>query len=89
MRIAAQRAFAAAYRKARTWLDRLVADRAVSVESIAACEGRAERSIRQTLSLAFLDPSWTKLTPGDFVVALKELATRGRRFGGVTATAKP
>jgi len=57
MRVEAQRAFAAAYGKARSWLDRLVADPAVSVASIAASEGRTERSIRQTLSLAFLDPS--------------------------------
>jgi ParB-like chromosome segregation protein Spo0J len=57
MRIEAQRALAAAYGKARSWLDRLVADPTISIASIAGSEGRTERSIRQTLSLAFLDPS--------------------------------
>ena len=35
----------------------LVADPAISIASIAAREKRTERSIRQTLSLAFLDPA--------------------------------
>jgi site-specific DNA recombinase len=60
MRIEAQRAFAAAYGRARTWLDRLVADRHLSIASIAASEGRTERSIRQTLFRAFLDPFLVK-----------------------------
>jgi hypothetical protein len=57
MRIEAQRAFVATYRKARSWLDRLVADPNISVATLAASERRTERSIRQTLSLAFIDPS--------------------------------
>jgi hypothetical protein len=42
-----------ARRNARHWLDQLVADRAIS---LAAREKRSERAIRQTLSLAFLNP---------------------------------
>jgi hypothetical protein len=57
MRMEARRAFSAAYRRARLWLDRLVADPEVSIASIATRERRTERSIRQTLSVAFLDPT--------------------------------
>jgi site-specific DNA recombinase len=57
MRIEARRAFSAAYRRARLWLDRLIADPNVSIASIAMRERRTERSIRQTFSLAFLDPA--------------------------------
>ena len=57
MRIEARRAFTLAYRSARLWLDRLIAEPEVSVASIAQEELRTERSIRQTLSLAFLDPA--------------------------------
>jgi len=57
MRIEARRAFVAAYGKARCWIDRLAADEAVSIATIATDEQRTERSIRQTLSLAFLDPA--------------------------------
>ena len=57
MRIEARRAFLAAFRSARLWLDQLVAEPEISVASIAMRERRTERSIRQTLSLAFLDPS--------------------------------
>ena len=57
MRMEARRAFIGSYRKARIWLDRLIADPAISIASIALNERRTERSIRQTLSLAFLDPA--------------------------------
>jgi hypothetical protein len=57
MRMEARRAFIGSYRKARLWVDRLIADPEVSVASIAHSERRTERSIRQTLSLAFLDPA--------------------------------
>ena len=53
----ARRAFTAAYRKARHWLDRLVAEPVLSVASIALDERRTGRFVRQTLSLAFLDPA--------------------------------
>ena len=66
MRMEARRAFIAAYGKARSWLDHLFADPAASIATIATDEERTERSIRQTLSLAFLDP------------ALVEAATDGR-----------
>jgi site-specific DNA recombinase len=60
MRIEARRAIIAAYGKARSWLDQLVADPAISIATLASDEGRTERSIRQTLSLAFLDPAIVK-----------------------------
>lgn len=57
MRMAARHAFMSAYGKARSWLDQVVVDPTISVATLAADEGRTERSIRQTLSLAFLDPT--------------------------------
>ncbi len=57
MRMEARRAFTCAYRKARLWLDRLVAEPEISCASIALDERRTERSVHQTLSLAFLDPA--------------------------------
>jgi hypothetical protein len=57
MRSEARSRFAIGFRNARHWLDQLVADPAISIASIAAREKRTERSIRQTLSLAFLDPA--------------------------------
>jgi len=57
MRSEARSRFAIGLRNARHWLDQLVADPAASIASIAAREKRTERSIRQTLSLAFLDPA--------------------------------
>ena len=56
MRIEARRAFAVAYGKARFWLDLLTENPKSSIQDIADREQRTERSIRQTLSLAFLDP---------------------------------
>ena len=44
-------------RKARLWLDRLEAEPELSVTAIAHRERRTERSVRQTFSLAFLDPA--------------------------------
>jgi len=57
MRTEARRAFVAAYRKARSSLDRLIADPTISIAALATGGERSERSIRQTLSLAFLDPA--------------------------------
>ena len=57
MRSEARSRFAVGFRNARRWLDQLVADPAISIASIAAREKRTERSIRQILSLAFLDPA--------------------------------
>ena len=57
MRSEARSRFVVGLRNARQWLDQLVADPAISIASIAEREKRTERSIRQTLSLAFLDPA--------------------------------
>jgi site-specific DNA recombinase len=45
---------------ARRWLDELLSDPRVTLESLASREGRAMRSIRMTLSLAFLAPGIVK-----------------------------
>jgi site-specific DNA recombinase len=45
-----------ALRDAHRWLDELLSDPRLTLESLASWEGRAVRSIRMTLSLAFLAP---------------------------------
>jgi site-specific DNA recombinase len=49
-----------ALRKAHRWLDELLTDSKQTIESIAARESKSERSIRMTLSLAFLSPDLVK-----------------------------
>jgi site-specific DNA recombinase len=46
--------------KAHRWLDELLSGPPDTIESIAAREGKSERSIRMTLSLAFLSPDLVK-----------------------------
>jgi site-specific DNA recombinase len=54
MRTKAREGFAKALRAAHRWLDELVSDPSQTVKSLAVREGKSERSIRMTLSLAFL-----------------------------------
>ena len=56
MRTKARDGFVKALRAAHRWLDELLSDPAKSIESLAVREGKSERSIRMTLSLAFLSP---------------------------------
>jgi site-specific DNA recombinase len=49
-----------ALRDAHRWLDELLSDPRLTLESIASREGKTERSIRMTLSLAFLAPEIVK-----------------------------
>jgi len=49
-----------ALRQAHRWFDQLLADPNETTETIAAREGRSERSVRMTLSLAFLAPDIVK-----------------------------
>jgi site-specific DNA recombinase len=56
MRVKARAGFVDALRCAHRWLDELTANPDQSVESVAARERKTERSIRMTLSLAFLAP---------------------------------
>jgi site-specific DNA recombinase len=49
-----------ALRDAHCWLDELLSDPRLSLESLASREGRTVRSIRMTLSLAFLAPEIVK-----------------------------
>ena len=56
MRVKARVVFVEALRNAHRWLDELTRDSDQTVESLAAREGKGERSIRMTLSLAFVAP---------------------------------
>jgi site-specific DNA recombinase len=49
-----------ALRDAHRRLDELLSDPRVTLESLASGEGKSERSIRMTLSLAFLAPEIVK-----------------------------
>jgi site-specific DNA recombinase len=49
-----------ALRNAHRWLDELLSDPRLSLESLASRENRTVRSIRMTLSLAFLAPEIVK-----------------------------
>ena len=49
-----------ALRDAHRWLDELLSNPGLTLESIASREGKSERSIRMTLSLAFLAPEIVK-----------------------------
>jgi site-specific DNA recombinase len=57
MRVRARKVFTESLRNAHRWLDELMADPHQTIEVIAAREHRSERSIRMTLSLAFVAPS--------------------------------
>jgi site-specific DNA recombinase len=60
MRTKARDSFIRALRDARRWLDELLIDPAETIESLAMREHKSERSIRMTVSLAFVSPSWQK-----------------------------
>jgi hypothetical protein len=46
-----------ALRDGHRWLDELIADPGQAIEAVAMREGKSERRIRRSLSLAFLCPS--------------------------------
>ena len=56
MRTKARDGFVKALRAAHRWLAELLSDPNQSIETLALREGKSERSIRMTLSLAFLSP---------------------------------
>jgi site-specific DNA recombinase len=60
MRTKARDGFIKALRDAHRWLDELLYAPTQTIESLAVREGKSERSIRMTLSLAFISPSWRK-----------------------------
>jgi site-specific DNA recombinase len=74
IKIAARKSLVRAIALGRRWLHELQTGKVASVEEIAAREGRTERSINMTLSLAFLAP--------DIVAA----AVSGRLPRGIGAT---
>ena len=57
MRTKARDGFIKALRDAHRWLDELLVDPTQTIESLAIREGKSERSIRMTLSLAFMSPA--------------------------------
>ncbi len=57
MRRKARDGFNKGLRDAHRWLDELLLDPSQTVQSLAARERRSERSIRMTLSLAFISPA--------------------------------
>jgi site-specific DNA recombinase len=60
MRTKARDNFIGALRDARRWLDELLIDPAQTIESLAVREHKSERSIRMTVSLAFVSPVLAK-----------------------------
>jgi site-specific DNA recombinase len=60
MRTKARDGFIGALRDARRWLDELLVDPAQTIESLAMREHKSERSIRMTVSLAFVSPVLAK-----------------------------
>ena len=60
MRAEARALLIDALRDAYCWQDELIRDSSRTIESIAAREQKTERSIRMTLSLAFLSPALVK-----------------------------
>ena len=57
MRTKARAILIEALRDAHRWLDELMTNSNQTAEALAAREGKTERSIRMTLSLAFLSPA--------------------------------
>ena len=86
MRTKARDGFIKALRDAHRWLDELLFDPAQTIESLAIREGKRERSIRMTLSLAFISPVLAeaamegRLPRGFCVKRLTDLAALSRRF---------
>jgi len=60
MRANARAILIVALRDAHRWLGELLSDPHQTLESLASREGKTERSIRMTLSLAFLVPEIVK-----------------------------
>ncbi len=60
MRTEARAVLTDALRDAHRWLDELTTSPHLNIESLAAREGKTERSIRRTISLAFLCPALVK-----------------------------
>ena len=60
MRIEARAVLTDALRNAHRWLDELITSPNLTIESLAAREGKTERWIRRTVSLAFVSPALVK-----------------------------
>ena len=60
MRTKARAILIEALRDAHRWLEELTTSSDQTIETVAAREGKTERSIRMTLSLTFLSPTLAK-----------------------------
>ena len=60
MRTEARAVLTDALRDGHRWLDELTTSPNLNIESLAAREGKTERWIRRTISLAFLSPALVK-----------------------------
>ena len=69
MRTKARDGFIKALRDAHCWLDELLVDPTQTIESLAIREGKSERSIRMTLSLAFMSPALAEAAHGGGLLA--------------------
>jgi site-specific DNA recombinase len=74
MRVRARAVFAESLRNAHRWLDDLIMDPNQTIALIAAKEGKSERSIRMTLSLAFIAPPSSSRRSRDVCHAGSELS---------------
>ena len=91
MRTEARAVLTDALRDAHHWLDKLTTRHNQTIDSLAAREGKTERWIRRTISLALLSPALVKaaidgrLPRGFGVKRLMDLPmnwlTNGRRWG--------
>jgi hypothetical protein len=80
-----------ALRDAHRWLDELLSDPRLTLESIASREDKSERSIRMTLSLAFLAPEIVKaavegLMPRGFGLKRLEVPPGSRQSPGAAVS---
>src|SRR5271165_1196349 len=68
MRTKARDGFIKALRDAHRWLDELLVDPTQTIESLAIREGKSERSIRMTLSLALAEVAMEGRLPRGFCI---------------------
>ena len=95
MRTKARAILTDALRDAHRWLDELTTNPSLTIESLASREGKTERWIRRTLSLAFLCPALVKaaidgrLPRGFGVKRLMDLPMAGRTSGRRSGSRRP
>ena len=79
-RRAARDGFIKALRDAHRWLDELLYDPTQTIESLAVRESKSERSIRMTLSLAFISPVLAEAAMGGRLRSVASASYGARRL---------